>query len=82
MEYHGEDQVALMQHLVVLEVVQECARHIVEIEGGTATRFKGNYSAFAQQKDAGLLAQARAFKDQQEYLAKEMEFIRRNMAAA
>ena len=53
---------------------------ILEVEGGKAPRFKGNWSAYQKQRDAAILALARSYKDQQEYLEKEMEFIRRNMA--
>ena len=38
-------------------------KEIVEVEGGTATTYPGNYSAFAQQRDHELLAQARTYKD-------------------
>ncbi len=56
------------------------ASEIVEIDGGKATRYPGNYKAYAEQRDRALLAAARAFKNQQEYIDKEMDFIRRNMA--
>ena len=56
------------------------ATQIVEVEGGTTRTYKGNWSAYVKQRDTNLLAQARAFKDQQEYIDKEMEYIRRNMA--
>jgi len=56
------------------------ARHIVEVEDGVAARYKGNYSAYRSQRDQRLLAEARAFKNQQAFIDKEMEYIRRNMA--
>jgi ATP-binding cassette subfamily F protein 3 len=56
-----------------------CTR-ICEVEGGTTTHFVGNYSAYARQRDDNLLAQARAFKDQAAFVAKEMDYIRRHMA--
>ncbi len=56
------------------------AETIIEVDMGTATRFKGNYSAFTAQRDAKLLAEARAFKSQQAFIDKEMDYIRRNMA--
>jgi len=55
-------------------------REIVEVESGTTTSYAGNYSAYQQQRDANLLAAARAYKNQQEFVAKEMDYIRRNMA--
>jgi ATP-binding cassette subfamily F protein 3 len=55
-------------------------KEIVEVEGGTTATFPGNYTAYTQQRDQNLLAQARAYKDQQAFYAKEMDYIRRNMA--
>jgi ATP-binding cassette subfamily F protein 3 len=55
-------------------------RSILEVEGGDARLFKGNWSAYAQQRDAAILAQARAYKDQQAWVEKELDYIRRNMA--
>ncbi|MBL8755443.1 MAG: ABC-F family ATP-binding cassette domain-containing protein [Planctomycetes bacterium] len=56
------------------------ANAIVQVGDGIATRWKGNFSHYSQQRDLALLAQARAFKSQREFVEKEMEFIRRNMA--
>ncbi|MCK5945121.1 MAG: ABC-F family ATP-binding cassette domain-containing protein, partial [Planctomycetes bacterium] len=53
---------------------------IVEVGDGTATRYKGNFSAYRKQRDQALLAQQRQFKNQAEFVAKEMDFIRRNIA--
>ena len=57
------------------------ATSIVEVEFGVATKFKGNYSAFIKQTDNNLLSQSRAFKDQQSFIKKEMEFIRKHMGS-
>ncbi|MFO1077223.1 MAG: ABC-F family ATP-binding cassette domain-containing protein [Planctomycetota bacterium] len=56
------------------------ANAIVEVGDGVATRYKGNFSHYSQQRDLALLTQARQFKSQREFLDKEMDFIRRNMA--
>ncbi|MBL9076745.1 MAG: ABC-F family ATP-binding cassette domain-containing protein [Planctomycetes bacterium] len=56
------------------------ATAIVEVADGIATRWKGNFTHYSQQRDLALLTQARAFKTQREFVEKEMEFIRRNMA--
>ena len=56
------------------------ANAIVEVGSGIATRWKGNFAHYSQQRDLALLAQSRAFKSQREFVEKEMEFIRRNMA--
>ncbi|MBK8099297.1 MAG: ABC-F family ATP-binding cassette domain-containing protein [Planctomycetes bacterium] len=56
------------------------ATSIVEVGDGVANRFKGNFSHYAQQRDQALLAQARQYKNQREFLDKEMDYIRRNMA--
>ena len=56
------------------------ANAIVEVADGTALRWKGNFSHYSQQRDLALLTQARAFKTQREFVEKEMDYIRRNMA--
>jgi ATP-binding cassette subfamily F protein 3 len=53
---------------------------IVEVADGVATRYKGNFSAYRKQRDQALLALQRQFKNQAEFVAKEMDFIRRNIA--
>lgn len=56
------------------------ATDILEVSNGLGNRFKGNFSAYSKQRDLALLAQQRQFKNQREFLDKEMDFIRRNMA--
>ena len=56
------------------------ANAIVEVADGISNRFKGNFSAYSKQRDLTLLAQQRQFKSQREFLDKEMDFIKRNMA--
>ena len=56
------------------------ATDILEVSNGLGNRFKGNFSAYSKQRDMALLAQQRQFKNQREFVDKEMDFIRRNMA--
>jgi ATP-binding cassette subfamily F protein 3 len=56
------------------------ATAIVEVADGAANRWKGNFTHYSQQRDLALLTQARAAKSQRDFVEKEMEFIRRNMA--
>jgi len=56
------------------------ANAIVEVADGVANRWKGNFSHYSKQRDLALLTQARAFKSQREFVEREMEYIRRNMA--
>jgi ATP-binding cassette subfamily F protein 3 len=56
------------------------ANAIVEVGDGVASRWKGNFAHYSKQRDLALLTQARAFKSQREFVEKEMEYIRRNMA--
>ena len=56
------------------------ANAIVEVADGQANRWKGNFSHYSKQRDLALLTQARQFKSQREFVEKEMEYIRRNMA--
>jgi ATP-binding cassette, subfamily F, member 3 len=53
---------------------------IIEIERGKAVSYKGNYSAFLVEREERREAQRRAFENQQSYIAKNEEFIRRNIA--
>ncbi len=56
------------------------ATSIVEVADGVANRWKGNFAHYSQQRDLALLTQARQYKNQREFVEKEMEYIRRNMA--
>ncbi len=57
------------------------AKRIVEVQDGTTSTFKGNWSAWRKQRDERLLAEARAFKNQQAFIEKEMEYVRRNIGS-
>ena len=63
------------------EFLDAIATSIVEVDFGVAAKFKGNYTAFIKQTDSNLLSQSRAFKDQQAFVKKEMEFIRKHMGS-
>ena len=56
------------------------ANAIVEVADGVANRFKGNFQAYRKQRDQALLTLQRQCKDQAAFVAKEMDFIRRNIA--
>lgn len=53
---------------------------IVEIDSGTVTRFRGNYSSWKEQTARALETAVREFKNQAEWHAKEMAYIRKHMA--
>ncbi|HHI78703.1 MAG TPA: ABC-F family ATP-binding cassette domain-containing protein [Planctomycetes bacterium] len=57
------------------------ANAIVEVEGGKVNRYPGNFSDYRKQKDLGLKTALRDFKKQEDFIAKEMEFIRRHMGS-
>ncbi|MCH3949770.1 MAG: ATP-binding cassette domain-containing protein [Acidaminococcus sp.] len=50
---------------------------ILEMEGGTLHRFKGNYSRYLEQKDIQILSQERAYEAQQDYIRRTEAYIRR-----
>ncbi|MBX6331018.1 MAG: ABC-F family ATP-binding cassette domain-containing protein, partial [Gemmatimonadaceae bacterium] len=54
--------------------------HVLHFEGGTATPYVGGYAAFVRQHTERQLTQRRAFEQQQRTIAKEEEYIRRNIA--
>ena len=53
---------------------------ILEIENGKAVSYKGNYSDFLVEREERREIQRRAFENQQHLIAKNEEFIRRNLA--
>jgi len=57
------------------------ANAIIEVEGGKITRYPGNYSSYRRQKELGLKTALRDFKKQTDFIAKEMDFIRRHMGS-
>ncbi len=50
---------------------------ILEMEGGTLHRFKGNYTRYLEQKDLQVLSQERAYEAQQDYIRRTEAYIRR-----
>ncbi len=57
------------------------ATHIVEVDMGKANRVKGNYTAFKKQSDLQLLSTGRSYQEQQEFIKKEMDYIRKHMGS-
>ncbi len=55
-------------------------RKIIEVENGKAIVYKGNYSHFLVEREEQREIQRRAFENQQSFIAKNEEFIRRNLA--
>jgi ATP-binding cassette subfamily F protein 3 len=53
------------------------AGSIVELTGGRTTSYRGNYTAFCEQRAQRRLADDRAYERQQEHIRKEEDFIRR-----
>jgi ATP-binding cassette subfamily F protein 3 len=53
---------------------------IIEIENGKAVSYTGNYSQFLVEREERREAQRRAFENQQSMIAKNEDFIRRNLA--
>ena len=56
------------------------ADHVLHFEAGTATPYTGGYAAFVQQRADAQLTQQRAFDRQQRQIAKESDYIARNIA--
>jgi ATP-binding cassette subfamily F protein 3 len=61
-------------------LLDRTANKIIEIDGGRATVYPGNYSAYIKQREERRLAQAREYEEQQELIARTEDFIRRNIA--
>ena len=61
-------------------LLDRTATKIVEIEAGRAAVYQGNYTAYVRQREERILAQTRAYEQQQEMIARTEDFIRRNLA--
>jgi len=60
--------------------LDEVADHVLHLEAGTATAYRGGYSSFVQQRAENRLTLARQHAKQQVMIAKEEDYIRRNIA--
>ena len=56
------------------------AEEIIDLENGRLTDYSGGYSSYKTQKAERLLTATRAFEKQQDFIDKEQEYIRRNIA--
>ena len=54
--------------------------HVLHLEGGTAAPYSAGYTDFVAQRTERRLAQQRAFDQQQKTIAKESDYIARNIA--
>ena len=54
--------------------------NIWEMNRGGVQHYRGNYSAYVQQRQERWQQQIQAYEDFKQHVAKEMDFIRRNMA--
>jgi len=61
--------------------LDRAATRIIEIGNAKVQCYKGNYSAYVEQKQERLKRQTREYEQQQEFIAKEKDYIRRNIAA-
>jgi ATP-binding cassette subfamily F protein 3 len=56
------------------------ANEIVDLENGRLSAYSGGYTSYRRQKAERVLTAARAFDKQQDFIQKEQEYIRRNIA--
>jgi ATP-binding cassette, subfamily F, member 3 len=59
--------------------LDKTANRIIEMEQGKAVVYKGNYSEYLVEREERREQQRREFENQQAYIAKTEEFIRRNL---
>ncbi|MDX2183314.1 MAG: ABC-F family ATP-binding cassette domain-containing protein [Gemmatimonadaceae bacterium] len=60
--------------------LDDIADHVLHVESGTAVSYKGGYSSFVTQRAERRLALERAAEQQRKFVAKEEDYIRRNIA--
>ncbi|HYK41306.1 MAG TPA: ATP-binding cassette domain-containing protein, partial [Thermoanaerobaculia bacterium] len=56
------------------------AEEIIDLENGRLSSYGGGYTSYKRQKAERVLTATRAFEKQQEFIEKEKEYIRRNIA--
>ena len=56
------------------------ADHILHLEGGTGETYRGGYSSFVSQRAERRLSRDREVERQRKFIAKEEDYIRRNIA--
>ncbi|MDQ6891831.1 MAG: ABC-F family ATP-binding cassette domain-containing protein [Acidobacteriota bacterium] len=56
------------------------AEEIIDLENGRLSSYGGGYTSYRRQKAERVLTATRAFEKQQEFIEKEKEYIRRNIA--
>jgi ATP-binding cassette subfamily F protein 3 len=54
---------------------------IFELERGTLSRYRGNYTKYVELRELKYTSDLRAYEEQQDFLRKEEDFIRRNMGS-
>ncbi len=60
--------------------LDDLADHILHLAHGSATPYRGGYSSFVLQRDQALLTLERQAAEQRKEIARQEEFIRRNIA--
>lgn len=60
--------------------MDEFATAVWELDFGTLESYRGNYTHYTQQREERYERRMAEYETQQEFLAKEMEYIRRNIA--
>ncbi len=58
------------------------AEEIIDLENGRLSSYSGGYTSYRRQKAERILTATRAFDKQQDFIDKEQEYIRRNIAGA
>ena len=62
--------------------LDQTTKTIFELENCRATRYPGNYSSFVEQKSELIRLQDKQYRKQQQEIARQEDFVRRNIARA
>jgi len=60
--------------------LDDAVDHVLHVSGGTTTAYRGGYTAFVKQRDERQLTLERQVAQQRKIIAKEEDYIRRNIA--
>jgi ATP-binding cassette subfamily F protein 3 len=73
----GETVVVISHDRAFLD---ETVDHVLHVSSGTTASYRGGYSSFVQQRAERELTHQRAVEKQRTFIAKEQDYIRRNIA--
>ena len=79
-QYLGEIQTTIILISHDRAFLSAVVDHVLHIEGGSSFSYTGTYESFVEQRNLRRLSQQRSFDQQKRQIAKEQDYIARNIA--